>query len=439
MLITNVDIFTNDELELLIKDGAILIIGDEIVDVGSSDILKKSYPNEEIYDGRGMLVVPGFVNAHLEINLASVNAPIFYNKNSSVFEYNRNMKKLLESLTDEEVLYTLSQYFAVESIKNGVTTIMGTFLAESSIEDPIEIFRSGVELLGVRTFVGRELGEVNRRSFEENIKQTVEKLERYQGNNFLKVNLPISAISFLDNSVFETLRNNEELHYKIILDDPIYEREMVLEKFGIDMFELFKIHEIFKETTSVIYSGPIEDVEIDLIASSDVNVIATPRTQFIYGLDPRNLVELLGRGIMVGGGTGQIDFDLAAEAKNTYIFQRHIRKTDNVAAVYELIKIFFKNNYEIASKVFNVNLGKVRPAFKADLVFLKPEISLELDDEWIHRAIIFELLQQSKVDTVLIGGNIVMENGEIKNVLLNEVCENMRKVSEKFIYNLLHS
>ena len=154
MLVTNVNIFTNDELELMIKDGAILIIGDEIIDVGSADILKKSYPNEEIYDGRGMLVVPGFVNAHLEVNLASINAPIFYNKNSSIFEYNRGMKKTLEQLTDEETLYIISQYAAFESIKYGITTIMGTFLADSSIEDPLEIFRSGVELLGLRVSMG---------------------------------------------------------------------------------------------------------------------------------------------------------------------------------------------------------------------------------------------------------------------------------------------
>jgi len=78
LLITNVNIFTNDdELELIIKNGAILIIGDEIIDVGKEDILKKSYPSEEIYDGQGMLVVPGFVNAFLEVNLACINAPFF--------------------------------------------------------------------------------------------------------------------------------------------------------------------------------------------------------------------------------------------------------------------------------------------------------------------------------------------------------------------------
>lgn len=438
MLITNVNIFTNDELELLIKDGAILVIGDEIVDVGSSEKLKKSYPNEEIYDGKGMLVIPGLVNAYLDINLASVSAPIFYNKNSSVFEYNRGMKKLLEDLTDEDVLYTLSQYFAIESIRNGVTSVMGTFLAESSIEDPIEILRSGVELLGIRTFIGKEFSEINKKNFEKNFRLTAEKHEKYRNSSSFKVYLPISAVSSFDNSIFEILKINEEIYLEIILDDPIREREIVFEKFGTDIFELFKIHKILKETTNVVYSGPIEDVEIDSIASLDINVIVAPRTQFIYGLNPRNLVELLGRGITVGGGTGQLDFDLAAEAKSTYIFQRHIRETDNVAAVYELIKIFFRNNYEIASRVFNTNLGKIKPAFKADLVFLKPEISFELDEEWVHRTIIFESLQQSKVDTVLIGGKVVMENGEIKGVMINDICENMKKASRKFIYNLLH-
>ena len=276
---------------------------------------------------------------------------------------------------------------------------------------------------------------------ETNIKQIIEKFEKYKDNDHFKVNLPISAISLFSNEMLELLdsRMIDRIPNRVILDDPIAERKAILEKFGIDLFELLRTHKILKETSSVIYSGLIESVEIDSIASLNVNVVSTPRTQFIYGLDPRNIVELLGRGIKVGGGTGQLGFDITAEAKDTYIFQRHIRKTDNVAAVYELIKIFFKNNYEFASDVFNTNIGKIKPAYKADMVFLKPSTSLELDEEWIHRAIIFEILQRHNVDTVLIGGKIVMENGQIKNIESEEIYQNMRKISKKYIYNLLHN
>lgn len=442
MLITNVNIFTNDdELELIIKNGAILVIGDEIIDVGKEDILKKSYPNEEIYDGQGMLVVPGLVNAFLETNLAFINAPIFFDKNSSIFEYNKSMKKILENLTDEDILYTISQYLSHESIKNGVTTVMGTFLAESSIEDPIEIFRSGTETVGVRAFIGRELSEVNLKNLEKNLENVLEKNKKYLNDNYFKVSFPISFVSSFNNDMFKILYDveYEKVYKKIILDDPILERKMILEKFGMDLFELLNLHRIIDERSSIIYSGLIEDTEIDSIASFDVNVISTPRTQFIYGLDPRNIVELLGRGIKVGGGTGQLGFDIIAEAKDTYIFQRHIRKTDNVAAVYELIKIFFRNNYEIASEIFGINIGKIKPAYKADLVFLNPEVSFELDEEWIHRAIIFEILQRHNVETVFVGGRPVMESGKIKNVEVEEIYKGVRKVSEKYIRNLLHN
>lgn len=442
MLITNVNIFTNDdELELIIKNGAILIIGDEIIDVGKEDILKKSYPSEEIYDGQGMLVVPGFVNAFLEVNLACINAPIFFDKNSSIFEYNKSMKRILESLTDEETLYTVSQYLSYESIKNGVTTVLGTFLAKPYIEDPIEIFRSGIQTSGIRAFVGRELCEVKPKNLERSLGNILEKSKKYVNDNYFKVSFPVSFVDSFSNDVFKLLDNikYEELYKKIILDDPMWERKVILEKFGMDLFELLKLHKIIDDKSSIIYSGLIEDAEIDLIASLDLNVISTPRTQFIYGLDPRNIVELLGRGIKVGGGTGQLGFDLIAEAKDTYIFQRHIRKTDNVAAIYELIKIFFRNNYEIASEIFNINVGKIKPAYKADLVFLNPNVSLEFDEEWIHRAIIFEILQRHNVETVFIGGKIVMENGKIRNVDVAEMYKSIKKVSERYIRNLLHN
>lgn len=53
-----------------IKDGALVVKGDEIIDVGKSEDLKQKYDAEKTVDASGKTVVPGFVDPHTHVVFA---------------------------------------------------------------------------------------------------------------------------------------------------------------------------------------------------------------------------------------------------------------------------------------------------------------------------------------------------------------------------------
>ena len=57
--VVNADVVQNDV--------ALAVVGDKIAAIGPSDQILKSYPNADVYDGRGKALFPGLVNCHAHL------------------------------------------------------------------------------------------------------------------------------------------------------------------------------------------------------------------------------------------------------------------------------------------------------------------------------------------------------------------------------------
>lgn len=65
MLYTHATIITVDSSRRIINDGAILVTGDTIADIGKTALLQERYPKEDNYDLSGRIVIPGLISTHM--------------------------------------------------------------------------------------------------------------------------------------------------------------------------------------------------------------------------------------------------------------------------------------------------------------------------------------------------------------------------------------
>ena len=65
LLVGNGQVITRNPEQPYLKDGAVLIDGEEIRKVGPFEELKKEYPDAEFVDARGGIIMPGLINAHI--------------------------------------------------------------------------------------------------------------------------------------------------------------------------------------------------------------------------------------------------------------------------------------------------------------------------------------------------------------------------------------
>ena len=102
------------------NDVAVAINGDTIAAIGATDEILKTYPNAEVYDGRGKALVPGLINCHA--HLAATLARGF--NEDFGFPNSARLKVQPASLLQGEEATLMVTVGALEAIRTGTTTIV---------------------------------------------------------------------------------------------------------------------------------------------------------------------------------------------------------------------------------------------------------------------------------------------------------------------------
>ena len=149
MLITNSTLITFGKENHVIHDGAILIVGEHISDLGESAELTAKYPAEEILDAQGKLAMPGLICAHTHFYGA------FARGMAIPGEAPQNFPEILEKLwwqLDKALYWQDIRYSAlvclIDAIRHGTTTLIDHHASPSAIEGSLDIIAEAVEEAG---------------------------------------------------------------------------------------------------------------------------------------------------------------------------------------------------------------------------------------------------------------------------------------------------
>src|SRR5712691_9038990 len=99
---------------------ALAVEGDKIVAIGPTDAVLRTYPNADVYDGRGKALLPGLINCHA--HMAAVLARGF----NEDFGFPNSARLAVQptSLLQGEENTLMVTVAALEAIRTGTTTIV---------------------------------------------------------------------------------------------------------------------------------------------------------------------------------------------------------------------------------------------------------------------------------------------------------------------------
>ena len=142
-LIKNVTILTMDDADRVLRDGWLLIDGEKIADLGegASDSMA-----DEVIDGRGGILLPGFVNTHCHVSMV----PFRSMGDDCPDRLRRFLFPLeLEAMTPE-LVYWGALYGIAEMFLSGTTTFLDMYYFEDRVA-------KACEQAGIRGYLGETL------------------------------------------------------------------------------------------------------------------------------------------------------------------------------------------------------------------------------------------------------------------------------------------
>ena len=160
LILGNGRVITRDPSAPYMESGAVAMDGRTIVKVGSTEELKKAYPDAEYIDAKRKVIMPAFINAHEHIYSSfarglSING---YNPNGFLDILDGMWWTIDRNLTLEDT-YLSAMATYVECIKNGVTTIFDHHASFGSIEGSLFEIEKAAKETGVRSCLCYEISD----------------------------------------------------------------------------------------------------------------------------------------------------------------------------------------------------------------------------------------------------------------------------------------
>ena len=418
MILKNGRVITQDKDRPYIEDGAVVIEGNKIIAVDTTENILAKYKEEDIIDVDGKVIMPGFINTHHHIYSAFARGMASSGKpNENFLEILENLWwKIDKKLSLEDLKYSAYTTY-IDCIKKGVTTVFDHNASPFAVTGSLDSIADAAKDLGLRTCLCYEVSDRDGEKIaQEGIDENINFIKKYNTDeqNMIKGMFGLHASFTLSD---ETLRKcDEELKglnagYHVHVAEGIDDLEQCLEKYGKRVVERLRDMDILGDKTIAVHCIHVTDDELNILRDTNTMVVHNPESNMGNAVGCQPFLELHQKGITIGLGTDGYTSDMTESMKVANIIHKHVKQNPSVAWG-EVPVSMFENNRKIAQKYFSGDLGILRAGALADVIVVDYDPLTPMNENNINSHILFGFTGKDVVTTI-IDGKVIMQDRKL--------------------------
>lgn len=440
LLISGGLVYTMDSQRRIIEDGAIAIEGNKIVEVGKTEKLESKYSPEKNIDASGKAVLPGFVNIHTHLPSIFVRG-VYGVVREGLYQVLFPVKEYLKP----ENCYELGLASCLETLTSGSTTIQETY-------NYMSYFAKAAEETGIRADIGEQIAEADYLAIKDGVykylpEQAAEMIDRAgklkktwdnQADGRLTVSWAPLAPDMCTPWVYEEVLKLQKPGEKISthVEQSRREVDQVKKLYGKTSVE--HLYDMGVLGPDLIGAHCIfnDDHDLQLMKKTGASVMHCPRP-YLLGGTTAPLSKWMDMGLKVGLGTDNV-YHSMWETMRAALYSARIResmgdlKSPSYYDVLELATIKGAQLMGMESKVGSLEAGKI-----ADLQLIELRSPHILPTADITSSLVL-YAATANVDTVMVDGKIVKENGRITVADVGKVVADAQVITEEIWSDLFH-
>ncbi|MCF2628830.1 putative aminohydrolase SsnA [Fusobacterium mortiferum] len=436
MILKNGRVITQDKDRPYIEDGAVVIEGNKIIAVDTTENILAKYKEEDIIDVDGKVIMPGFINTHHHIYSAFARGMASSGKpNENFLEILENLWwKIDKKLSLEDLKYSAYTTY-IDCIKKGVTTVFDHNASPFAVTGSLDSIADAAKDLGLRTCLCYEVSDRDGEKIaQEGIDENINFIKKYNTDeqNMIKGMFGLHASFTLSD---ETLRKcDEELKglnagYHVHVAEGIDDLEQCLEKYGKRVVERLRDMNILGDKTIAVHCIHVTDDELNILRDTNTMVVHNPESNMGNAVGCQPFLELHQKGITIGLGTDGYTSDMTESMKVANIIHKHVKQNPSVAWG-EVPVSMFENNRKIAQKYFSGDLGILRAGALADVIVVDYDPLTPMNENNINSHILFGFTGKDVVTTI-IDGKVIMQDRKLVGINEKEIFKISREVAKK--------
>ncbi len=431
-ILANGRLITRDSALPYLEDGGVAIDGERIAAVGSTAQLRQQYPEAELVDARGGVIMPGLINAHTHIYSALARGlAIDGNSPTSFLEVLEGTWWAIDRRLTLAGTRASADALYMDCIKQGVTTIFDHHASFGEIPGSLFQIAESARRFGVRSCLCYEVSD---RDGAEKADQAVQENRDFldwcekHPSSMLAAMFGGHALFTISDATFEKMANanSGRTGFHIHVSEGMNDVYDSLRTYGRRPVQRLQDHGVLGPRTILGHCIHVNTAEMELIRETGTMCVNNPESNMGNAVGCSPVLQLMERGITVGLGTDAYTNDMLESLKAALAIQRHNACLPNVGWC-EVTDMLFKNNPLMAEKSFGVPLGRLAPGAAADVIVMDYKPFTPFSGENIDGHMLFGMTGR-QCQTTICNGRILMRDRELVGV--DEEAENARILEE---------
>lgn len=344
------------------EHGAVAYEGTTITEVGQESVLRAKYPQANLIDAKGGVIMPAFINAHTHIysalarglSIVGNNPTNFYEVLDGTWWAIDRKLTLAGTRASADALY-------IDCIKQGVTTIFDHHASYAEIPGSLHTIAASAKKFGIRSCLCYEVSD---RDGEEKCLQAIQEnadfITECERNRdpMLAAMFGGHALFTISDKTFDRMvaANNGRTGYHIHVSEGMNDVYDSLQNYGRRPVQRLQDHGILGEKTILGHCIHVNTAEMEIIKETGTMVVNNPESNMGNAIGICPVLQLHKRGILLGMGTDAYTNDMLESLKVALCSQRSQNCLPNVGWC-EVTDMLFRNNAKIGEKYFPVQLG----------------------------------------------------------------------------------
>jgi 5-methylthioadenosine/S-adenosylhomocysteine deaminase len=428
-------IVTMDANRAILDDGAIAVRGDTILAVGPRTGILSRYQAQQIINAHGKVVVPGFINGHTHVPMTlfrGLHDDVTLNDWLHKYIFPAEARNV-----NEEFVRWGTRLAAAEQIRFGVTTFADMYYFEDAIAEE-------TKAAGMRGVLGETLIDFpapDNKNEPAMLAYTEAFLKKWNQDPLIHAAVaPHSMYTCSKKTLQDATALAHRYHAPILIHLAEMKKEsddsrtqhgvtpvQYLDQIGLLGPDVVAAHCIF-----------VDPADQKTLASRGVGCVHNPSSNMMLASGVSPVADMRAAGVAVGLGTdgpagSNNDLDLMEEmdlaAKLAKITKMNPLAL-NAKAVVEMATIDGAKALHLEKEI-----GSLEPGKKADIALISLDVPNAAPMYDVYAQLAYAL-KGSDVETVIIGGRVVMRDRKLLTINEPEVLAKAREYKDKIAKSL---
>ena len=394
--------------------------------ISSVTTAPEGFVADKTINGAGKMLIPGLINAHTHASMTILRNcadDLLFND----WLFGRIMP--LEDKMTEEDNYWGTTLAIMEMLRTGTTSYIDMYYFIDALARAID--DSGMRAVLSRGLIGSS-DDVD--AGESRLREALDAADRWKNHDRISFMLAPHAPYTCDDGFQRTVAQEAQrlgLSINTHISEGLVEMKTIHDSYGCTPVELMDKNGLLTNKTVAAHCVHVSDSDIEILAQRGVCVATNPvsNLKLANGIAP--IPKMIKAGVKIALGTD------GASSNNTLNMFRELAMLSLIhkGINHDALAITAREGFSIATKggalaMGRSDIGEIKPGYIADLVILDlncPNMQ-PLGDP--VSALAYSV-NGSEVETVIVGGRVLMENKAFLTIDSDRVYHEVNKICER--------